>query len=65
MKKSLFGSRGLSAGHNDLGVLVQNISEKASKGDIVLFSPAAASFNIWNHEFERGDDFVKAIKNLK
>ena len=65
MRSSLSGIRGLSDNHNDLGVLVQNISEKADKGDIVLFSPAAASFNMWNHEFERGDSFNNAVENIQ
>ncbi|MBU2575547.1 UDP-N-acetylmuramoyl-L-alanine--D-glutamate ligase [Patescibacteria group bacterium] len=64
MKRSLCGMRNLSDEHNDLGVLVRKISEHAKRGDIVLLSPAAASFNLWNHEFERGDDFVKAVKRL-
>jgi len=39
-------------------------------GDVVLFSPAAASFELFNDEFDRGDKFKKAVaelarKNLK
>ncbi len=34
----------------------------AQKGDIVLLSPAAASFNIFKNEFDRGDKFINAIK---
>jgi len=64
MKREFGKTRGLSDKHDDLGVLVRKISETAKKGDIVLFSPSAASFNLWNHEFERGDDFVKAVKSL-
>lgn len=30
--------------------------------NIVLFSPAAASFNMYNNEFERGDHFKKLVK---
>lgn len=60
---SLEGARNVSDGHDDLKVLVKKISTKTKKGDIVLFSPSASSFNMWNHEFERGDDFIKAVKN--
>jgi len=61
-KKALAGFKKLDAGHNGLGALVKKVSLEAVKGDIVLFSPAAASFNLWPHEFARGDDFIKAVK---
>ncbi len=60
-KKALQGFKKLDAGHNDLGVLVKKVSREAAKGDVILFSPAAASFNLWSHEFERGDAFVTAV----
>ncbi|MBU0612104.1 hypothetical protein KKB58_01600 [Patescibacteria group bacterium] len=37
----------------------------AKKGDIVLFSPAFASFGMFNNEYERNDLFIKLIKSLK
>jgi len=37
----------------------------ASRGDIVLFSPAFASFGMFNNEYERNDLFVSIIKKLK
>jgi UDP-N-acetylmuramoylalanine--D-glutamate ligase len=37
----------------------------AKKGDMVLFSPAFASFGMFNNEYERNDLFVKIIKKLK
>ncbi|MFA6325070.1 MAG: UDP-N-acetylmuramoyl-L-alanine--D-glutamate ligase [Candidatus Paceibacterota bacterium] len=37
----------------------------AKKGDIILFSPAFASFGMFNNEYERNDLFVKLIKKLK
>lgn len=37
----------------------------ASKGDIILLSPGAASFGIFKNEFDRGDQFVKLVKKLK
>jgi len=36
----------------------------AQKGDIVLLSPGAASFNLFENEFDRGNQFVKAVKRL-
>ncbi len=37
----------------------------ASRGDIILFSPAFASFGQFNNEYERGDLFMKIVKKLK
>jgi len=36
----------------------------AEKGDVVLLSPAAASFGLFTHEFERGNAFLKSIDEL-
>ncbi|OGD31385.1 UDP-N-acetylmuramoylalanine--D-glutamate ligase [Candidatus Azambacteria bacterium RIFCSPHIGHO2_02_FULL_52_12] len=38
--------------------------QRARKGDIVLLSPGAASFGIFKNEFDRGTQFVKAVKKL-
>jgi len=41
-------------------------AQKLSKhGDIVVLSPGAASFNLFKNEFDRGDQFIKIVKNLK
>jgi len=37
----------------------------AKKNDVVVLSPAAASFNLFKNEFDRGSQFVKAVKDLK
>lgn len=40
-------------------------AEKETKEkDIVLLSPAATSFGLFRHEFERGEAFVKAVNDL-
>lgn len=59
----------------ELGIkneLVDNLKEavckalsQAEKGDIILFSPAFASFGMFNNEYERNDEFIKIIKKLK
>ena len=36
----------------------------AHTGDIVLLSPAATSFGLFTHEFDRGDTFVRAVDSL-
>lgn len=44
---------------------VKQAKKLAKKGDVVILSPAAASFNLFKNEFDRGDQFVKAVKNEK
>lgn len=34
------------------------------KGDIILFSPAATSFNLFQNEFDRGRKFNEAVKKI-
>lgn len=41
---------------------VRLATRKAKKGDIVLLSPAAASFGLFQNEFDRGEQFLKAVK---
>lgn len=43
-----------------------NIAYKsAKKSDSILFSPGAASFNLFENEFDRGKKFREIVKNLK
>ena len=37
----------------------------ARRGDIILFSPAFASFGMFTNEYDRNDQFIKIIKKLK
>ncbi|HPS21753.1 MAG TPA: UDP-N-acetylmuramoyl-L-alanine--D-glutamate ligase, partial [Candidatus Paceibacterota bacterium] len=48
----------------DFKEVVSKAIEFAKKGDIILFSPAFASFGLFNNEYERNDLFVKLIKKL-
>ncbi len=49
---------------NSMEKAVQAACQAAEKGDIVLLSPGAASFNLFDNEFDRGDQFVKYIERL-
>lgn len=39
--------------------------QKAQRGEVVLFSPGAASFNLFDNEFDRGDKFKEAVKKIR
>jgi UDP-N-acetylmuramoylalanine--D-glutamate ligase len=41
------------------------VRKQMKRGDIVLLSPAAASFGVFNNEFDRGDQFVREVKKIK
>ena len=49
----------------DLNDIIKKALEKSKKGDTILFSPAFASFGMFNNEYERNDLFMKIIKKLK
>ncbi len=44
---------------------VRKTSKLAKKGDVVLLSPGAASFNLFKNEFDRGEQFIKTVNKLK
>ncbi|MBD3299922.1 MAG: UDP-N-acetylmuramoyl-L-alanine--D-glutamate ligase [Candidatus Moranbacteria bacterium] len=44
---------------------VETSREFFQRGDVVLLSPACSSFNLFNNEFERGDIFKKAVRDLE
>ena len=48
-----------------MAAAVRQAAAAAKPGDIVLFSPGAASFNLFKNEFDRGEQFIKAVKDLK
>lgn len=49
----------------DLRSVVLKAYSLAQRGDIILFSPAFASFGMFNNEYDRGDQFMKIVKSLK
>jgi UDP-N-acetylmuramoylalanine--D-glutamate ligase len=40
------------------------VAKYASRGDVVLLSPGAASFGVFKNEFDRGDQFVASVNKL-
>jgi len=49
---------------NTLEEAVQRASQKASSGDVVLLSPACASFDMFKDFEDRGKQFKEAVRNL-
>jgi UDP-N-acetylmuramoylalanine--D-glutamate ligase len=45
--------------------LVKIALQEAQKGDVVLLSPACASFDLFKNYEDRGDQFRKAVSNLR
>ncbi len=50
---------------SNLKVGVEIALQHAEANDLILLSPAAASFGMFKNEFDRGDQFNKIVKNLK
>jgi UDP-N-acetylmuramoylalanine--D-glutamate ligase len=42
---------------------VSQIRANAKSGDVLFFSPAFASFGMFQNEYDRGEKFLDAIKN--
>jgi len=50
---------------SNLKVAIEISLQHTQPNDLVLLSPAAASFGMFENEFDRGDQFNKIVKNLK
>ncbi|WP_392436030.1 hypothetical protein ACF3OI_04220 [Finegoldia magna] len=44
---------------------VTQANKIAERGDVVLLSPASASWGMYNNYEERGNEFKKLVKNLR
>ncbi len=50
--------------YNNLDELLNDIKKIAEPGDIILFSPGATSFNLFQNEFDRGRKFNTAVEKV-
>lgn len=50
--------------YDDLDSAVREAFSSAEAGDVLLFSPAFASFGMFNNEYERNDRFLKIVSEL-
>ena len=44
---------------------VKKAYDLSQAGDLILLSPGAASFNLFENEFDRGEQFNQCVKNLR
>ncbi len=50
---------------NSMPEAVKIARQFSTRGDVILLSPAAASFGMFKNEFDRGDKFVREIKKIR
>ncbi len=43
---------------------VKRLLEEAERGDVVLLSPACASFGMFQNEFHRGETFIRVVQEI-
>jgi len=51
--------------YNNLEAAVLKAQSLATTGDMIILCPGGASFNMFANEFDRGDQFVNLVNNLK
>jgi UDP-N-acetylmuramoylalanine--D-glutamate ligase len=61
---NLFGSVTTTGCATTVDEAVQTAFQSATQGDIVLLSPACASFDMFTNYEERGQKFIHAVKRL-
>jgi UDP-N-acetylmuramoylalanine--D-glutamate ligase len=49
---------------DSINAAVASAHESAESGDAVLFTPAFASFGMFQNEYDRGDKYNAAVKSL-
>jgi UDP-N-acetylmuramoylalanine--D-glutamate ligase len=50
--------------NQNLAEIVKIVNQSTEPGDVVIMSPAAASFDMFNDYKDRGEQFIAAVKNL-
>ena len=50
---------------DDMNQAVTQANEIAESGDVVLLSPASASWGMYNNYEERGNEFKELLNNLR
>jgi UDP-N-acetylmuramoylalanine--D-glutamate ligase len=64
--QSLGGYKGsVQTGAANMNEILSQANTIAQRGDTVLFSPGTASFGMFKNEYDRAEQFVNAVNNLK
>jgi UDP-N-acetylmuramoylalanine--D-glutamate ligase len=50
--------------YTSLEDILKDVKAEAKSGDIILFSPGATSFNLFQNEFDRGKKFNQAVEKI-
>lgn len=50
--------------YDDVGEALREAHRGGEAGDVILFSPAFASFGLFKNEYDRNDRFLKAVESL-
>lgn len=61
---STIGTKLVNLGQVDMLEIVQAAARESKAGDIVILSPAAASFDMFKNYQDRGDQFAQAVEAL-
>lgn len=65
LEKANYKGKILDLGSNPMKIIVKTAFENTPKGGVVVLSPAAASFDMFKDYKDRGNQFKKAVQNLK
>lgn len=50
--------------YSSLEDILEDVKKEAKPGDVILFSPGATSFNLFQNEFDRGRKFNEAVEKV-
>ena len=59
------GSSTFTIAASSMREAVRQARKRAKKGSVILLSPGAASFGLFQHEFDRGDAFARAVSEVE
>jgi len=64
-KIEYFGGKMIADVYDNMEKCVKDAFEASEVGDVILLSPAFSSFGLFKNEFDRGEQFKKAVEKLK